>query len=299
MGNPASFNSAVATHDSPLGVAELSVGSRDALARIRRLSPGADPLTHLPDVPPERLPRHIAIIMDGNGRWARERNLPRIRGHHAGAESIRAVIEECAKLGIEAITLYSFSNENWKRPADEVEALMGLSLAYMRSERDTLVKHNIRFVPIGRREGLPDEVRRELDRTVAATNRCTGPTLCVAMNYGGRTEIVDAVRAIARDAALGLIDPAAIDESTIEANLYTAGMPEPDLLIRTSGEMRISNFLLWQISYAEIHVTDVLWPDFRAPELHKAIRDYSRRQRRFGGIAPDRDPPPSADIATA
>lgn len=267
-------------------VKELSPAAQAALDRMRRVNPKADPLTHLPDVPPERIPRHIAVIMDGNGRWARERGMSRIFGHQAGAESIRAIIEESGKLGIEALTLYSFSSENWKRPQDEVAALMELSLQYMRSERELLIEHNIRFLPIGRREGLPREVLEELDRTVEMTRRCTGPTLCVAMNYGGRTEIVDAVRAIAREAVEGLIDPDSIDESVIESSLYTAGLPEPDLLIRTSGEMRISNFLLWQISYAEIHVTDVLWPDFRAPQLHEAIRDFARRQRRFGGVDP-------------
>jgi undecaprenyl diphosphate synthase len=261
-----------------------SESSRIALERIRARNPKADPESLLPDVPPERIPRHIAIIMDGNGRWAKDRNLARIRGHQAGAESIRATIEECGRLGIEVLTLFSFSSENWKRPEDEVAALMGLSLQYMRAERHHLVENNIRFVPIGRREGLPDEVLSELDATVEATRRCTGPTLCVAMNYGGRTEIVDAVRAIAREAVEGLITPDSIDEHVIESSLYTAGLPEPDLLIRTSGEMRISNFLLWQISYSELHVTDVLWPDFRAPQLHEAIRDYARRERRFGGV---------------
>lgn len=279
-------SSSTVTGAATISEQSLPEVSRAALERIRARNPQADPLLHLPDVPPERIPRHVAIIMDGNGRWAHERGLARIMGHQAGAESIRATIEECGRVGVEVLTLFSFSSENWKRPHDEVAALMGLSLQYMRAERHHLVEHNIRFVPIGRRAGLPEEVLGELDATVEATRHCTGPTLCVAMNYGGRTEIVDAVRAIAREAVEGLIDPDSIDESVIESSLYTAGLPEPDLLIRTSGEMRISNFLLWQISYAEIHVTDVLWPDFRAGQLHEAIRDYARRQRRFGGVNP-------------
>jgi len=273
-----------ATEAAVIGDQPLSELSRSALERMRARNPQADPLTHLPDVLPERIPRHIAIIMDGNGRWAHERGLIRIMGHQAGAESIRATIEEAGRLGIETLTLFSFSSENWKRPHDEVAALMGLSLQYMRSERHHLIENNIRFVPIGRRAGLPDEVLEELDATVAATRHCTGPTLCVAMNYGGRTEIVDAVRAIAQEAVEGLIDPASIDEAVIEASLYTAGIPEPDLLIRTSGEMRISNFLLWQISYAEIHVTDVLWPDFRRRHLYEAVADFQSRERRFGRV---------------
>jgi len=265
-------------------VAALSERSRAALERMRRISPHADPLSRLPDVPPERIPRHIAVIMDGNGRWAQQRGRPRIDGHRAGAEAIRATIEECGRLGVEALTLYSFSSENWKRPRDEIDALMGLSLEYMRKECDRLVEQNVRLAPIGRREGLPPEVLDELDRTVEATRHCTGATLCVALNYGARTEIVDAVRALARQVADGSLDPDQIDEDDIERNLYTAGLPEPDLLIRTAGEMRISNFLLWQISYAELHVTDVRWPDFRAPHLHAAVRDYASRGRRFGGV---------------
>jgi len=267
-------------------IASLSPESRLALERIARVLPDAAPLSILPDVPPERIPRHIAIIMDGNGRWARERNLPRASGHRVGAESIIDIIEESGRVGVEVLTLFSFSSENWKRPDDEVDALMGLSLQYMRSERQRLIDRNIRFVPIGRREGLPADVLCEMDATSQATSHCTGATLCVAMNYGGRTEIVDAVRSIAKQSAAGSLDPDSIDDSVIESNLYTAGLPEPDLLIRTSGEMRISNFLLWQISYAEIHVTDVLWPDFRASQLHDAIRDYARRDRRFGGVTP-------------
>lgn len=272
--------------ESSNGAATLTEASRSAIARMQRVNPAADPLGRLPGVAPERIPRHIAIIMDGNGRWASERGLPRIRGHEAGAESVRAVIEELGPLGVEALTIYSFSTENWKRPADEVAALMSLSLRYMQAERELLIRNNIRFRPIGRRDGLPAEVLDALDATVEATRRCTGPTLCIAMNYSGRSEIVDAARALARAAADGMIHPEDIDESSVEAALTTAGLPDPDLLIRTSGERRISNFLLWQISYAEIHVTDVLWPDFRAADLHTAIRDYASRRRRFGGVEP-------------
>ncbi len=236
------------------------------------------------DVPPERLPRHIAIIMDGNGRWARERNQPRIAGHRAGAKAVRDVVIECDRLGIKYLTLYSFSMENWKRPAEEVGALMGLYLEYLGKERQELLDHNIRFVQIGRRAGLPPAVLQEVDDTVAATAHCTGLTLALALNYSSRTEITDAVRAIVAEAVAGRIAPQEIGEETISEHLYTAGLPDPDLLIRTAGELRVSNYLLWQISYAEIHVTDVYWPDFRVEDVHAALRDYASRCRRFGGV---------------
>jgi undecaprenyl diphosphate synthase len=248
------------------------------------VNPKAEPLVRLPDVPPSRIPRHIAIIMDGNGRWAKERGLPRRAGHKAGALAVRAAVEECGKLGVEALTLYSFSLENWKRPREEIEALMALYLEYMRAERELLVKHNMRFRQIGRREGLPPEALAELDLTLEATKNCTGPTLCLAVNYGSRAEITDAVRAIARRVAQGELAPDAIDEAALSAHLDTAGLPDPDLLIRTAGEMRISNYLLWQISYSELHVTPTLWPDFRAEHLHAAVRDFASRRRRFGGL---------------
>ncbi len=235
-------------------------------------------------VPAERLPRHIAIIMDGNGRWAIERQLPRIAGHRAGAQSVRDIVVECGKLGIKALTLYSFSMENWKRPAAEINALMGLYLEYLAKERQELIDNNVRFLQIGRREGLSSEVLAAVDETVAATAHCTGLTLALALNYGSRTEITDAVRAIAGKVQAGQLDPDAIDEETISAHLYTADLPDPDLLIRTAGEMRISNYLLWQISYAELHVADVYWPDFRVQHLHEAIRDYAGRNRRFGAV---------------
>ncbi len=255
------------------------------VARMRRRSPEADPQSRLPDVHPERIPRHIAIIMDGNGRWASKQGLPRMFGHRAGAAAVRAVIEECGALGVEVLTLYSFSIENWKRPEEEVEALMGLYEMYLEGERDQLMRKNIRFVQIGRRDGLPKMVLAAVDRLMADTAANTGPTLCLAVNYGSRAEITDAARAIARKVAAGELSPDDIDESTVASHLYTAGLPDPDLLIRTAGEMRVSNYLLWQISYAELHVTNKLWPDFRAADLHAAIRDYAGRRRTFGGLA--------------
>ena len=251
------------------------------MSRMRSESPLAEAAL---DIPPDRRPRHIAVIMDGNGRWAQKRNQPRIAGHRAGAKAVRDIIIECARLEIDALTLYSFSMENWKRPADEVGALMDLYLQYLVKERRELVEHNIRFVQLGRREGLPQSVLDEVDQTAAATRHCTGLTLCVALNYSSRTEITDALRAIVHDVMAGRIDPADIDEQMVSQNLYTAGLPDPDLLIRTAGELRISNYLLWQISYAEMYVTDVYWPDFRVENLHHAIREYARRKRRFGGL---------------
>lgn len=235
-------------------------------------------------IDPARIPRHVAIIMDGNGRWAQARGLPRMWGHRNGAASVRKVVEEAGALGIEVLTLYSFSLENWKRPEAEVRALMELCLSYLEAEREHMVREGIRFRVIGRREGLPAPVLGAIDAVTRATEHCTGPTLCLAINYGGRAEIVDATRELARRVARGELTPDAIDEATLASSLYTAGLPEPDLLIRTAGEMRISNFLLWQISYAEIHVTDVLWPDFGVEQLHQAVRDYASRSRRFGGI---------------
>jgi len=236
------------------------------------------------NVPPENRPKHIAVIMDGNGRWALKRNQPRIAGHRAGAKAVRDIIIECARLKIEALTLYSFSMENWKRPADEVGALMNLYLEYLVKERQELVDHNVRFVQLGQREGLPESVLKEMDQTTQATSNCTGLTLCVALNYSSRAEITVAVRKIAEQVKTGQLDINEIDEQTISNNLYTAGIPDPDLLVRTAGEMRISNYLLWQISYAEIYVTDVYWPDFRIENLHQAIQEYARRNRRFGGL---------------
>ena len=250
----------------------------------------AAPLAPTPaPVPPVgdlKIPRHIAVIMDGNGRWARQRGLPRVLGHREGAKSVRRVVTECARIGVEALTLYSFSSENWKRPVEEVDALMLLCEEYLASERQVLLDNGIRLRRIGRREGLPDSVFKALSESEVATAGGSRMTLALALNYGSRSEIVDAARSLAHDAAAGRIDPDAIGESEFASRLLTAGMPDPDLLIRTGGECRVSNYLLWQISYAEIHVTEALWPDFTESDLHRAIEDYSRRNRKFGGIEP-------------
>ncbi len=235
---------------------------------------------------PHRLPRHIAIIMDGNGRWAERHGQPRIRGHAEGAKAVRAVVTECARLGIGYLTLYSFSTENWKRPREEIDALMAMYAEYLVAERPTMMENNVRMVQVGRREGLPADVLRELAVTADATRANTGLTLCLAINYGSRGEIVDACRSLAREVAEGRRRVEDIDEAAVSGALYTAGIPDPDLLIRTANERRISNFLLWQISYAEIHVTPVLWPDFRPAHLHEAIRDFAARRRRYGGLEP-------------
>ena len=230
----------------------------------------------------DRLPAHIAIIMDGNGRWAAQRHLPRVRGHHAGVEAVRDTVETCARLGIQVLTLYAFSVENWKRPPLEVTTLMALLKRYLRLELKTLVRNNIRFRVIGRAEGLPSDVQKELDRAVENTTACTGMRFNIALNYGGRAEIVDAARRILESG----LQADELTEERFSEFLYTAGQPDPDLLIRTSGEMRVSNFLLWQIAYAEIYVTEVLWPDFRRQHLLEAVADFQKRDRRFGGIKP-------------
>ncbi len=233
---------------------------------------------------PDQLPRHIAIIMDGNGRWAKGRNQPRIKGHERGATTVRKVVTHCAQLGIEALTLYSFSTQNWKRPREEVDFLMELFARYLKAERDTIMDNNVRFMHLGRREGLPEHVLMEMDETIAQSAGNTGLKLCLALNYGSRDEIIDAVRDIAKEVRAGRLDPERIDESVISGSLYTAGLPDPDLLIRTANERRVSNFLLWQISYAEIYVCDVLWPDFAESDLDEAIKDFARRERRFGDV---------------
>jgi undecaprenyl diphosphate synthase len=243
----------------------------------------------LDDLPRERFPRHIAIIMDGNGRWAIRRGLERVKGHQQGAVTVRNVVTECARLrkhhgGPDFLTLYSFSVENWKRPIDEVSFLMTMYIEYLQKERRTMMENNIRFRQIGRLENLPEPVLEEMNRTLEETKDNDGLTLVLALNYGSRTEITDAVREIARKARDNELRPDEIDEQTISDHLYTAGMPDPDLLIRTAGEMRVSNYLLWQISYAELFVSDVLWPDFGVEDLHGAIRAFSRRNRRFGAL---------------
>ena len=230
------------------------------------------------------LPRHVAIIMDGNGRWAQAQGQPRTFGHAAGAKAVRTIIEESGRLGIEVLTLYSFSTENWSRAPEEVAFLMGLYVKHLVGERDELMRHNVRLIQIGRRQGLPQEVLDELDRTVELTAGNTGLTVAVAVNYGSRMEITDAVRDIAEQVRAGALDPADITEDTVANHLYTAGLPDPDLLIRTAGEMRVSNYLLWQISYAELYVADVCWPDFDADQYHRALAAYARRQRKFGAV---------------
>jgi undecaprenyl diphosphate synthase len=247
-------------------------------------SPSSTPVTALPDVPLEKRPRHIAIIMDGNGRWAQRQGLPRIEGHRRGVASVRRSTEECARLGIDQLTLYCLSSENWKRPQRELDFLMHLLEQYLIEERKTLRDENIRLSVIGRRQGIPESVQHEMDKTIEMSSAHTGMRLCLAINYGARGELTDAVRKIAFAARDGHLDPQTLDEQTISDHLYTAGMSDPDLLIRTAGEMRISNFLLWQISYAELWVTEQCWPEFREPDLHSAIRDFAARDRRFGGL---------------
>jgi undecaprenyl diphosphate synthase len=233
---------------------------------------------------PAKLPRHVAIIMDGNGRWARRRGFPRIEGHRRGVKSVRATVEECCRLGIGQLTLYCLSVENWKRPRTELDFLMTLLHKFLIKERAEIMEQNIRFTMIGRRDGLSTAVLRELNENSRVSENNTGMVLCLAINYGGRTELVDAVRRLATQVKEGTLDPATINESTISDALYTAGMPDPDLLIRTAGEMRVSNFLLWQISYAELWVTEKCWPEFDTATLHAALADYARRERRFGGL---------------
>ena len=230
----------------------------------------------------DQLPAHVAIIMDGNGRWAAQRRLPRVEGHRAGIDSVRDVVETSARLGINVLTLYAFSMENWKRPRTEVAVLMTLLKRYIRLELSSLLQNNIRFRVIGRPEALSADVQHELELGIRKTENNTGMLFNIALNYGGRAEIVDAAR---RAMASGM-NPAELDETRFGDFLYTAGQPDPDLLIRTSGEMRVSNFLLWQIAYAEIWVTDTLWPDFRRRDLLNAIVDYQKRDRRYGGIKP-------------
>jgi len=233
---------------------------------------------------PERLPRHVAIIMDGNGRWARARGLPRIEGHRQGVKSVRTVIEQCARLRLEQLTLYCFSSENWKRPQLELELLMSLLKQYVVAERDEIMRQDLRFCMIGRTDRISPRVMAEVNRTIELSRDNHGMRLCLALDYGSRMELVDAVQDIAREVAAGKLSAAEITEQTISDHLYTAGMVDPDLVIRTAGEMRVSNFLLWQISYAELWVTETLWPDFRQEQLFEALQEYASRERRFGGL---------------
>ncbi len=238
-------------------------------------------------VPRGRWPRHIAIIMDGNGRWAQARGLPRVEGHRRGAETVRRITEEAARLGLAQLTLFAFSSENWRRPREEVEFLMDLYRLHLVQERPTIMKNRIRLRTIGRREGIPPATLEEVDRTVRESAANTGLVLCLAVNYGSRQEIADAARRLVERAARGGLDAAAVTEETLAAELDTAGMPDPDLLVRTANERRLSNFLLWQISYAELWVTETLWPEFMEADLHAAIRDFAGRERRFGSLRPE------------
>jgi len=249
--------------------------------------PGTPEREILERIDPDRLPLHVAIIMDGNGRWAMARKLPRVEGHRAGIRSVRETVETAARLGLEVVTLYAFSTENWKRPRHEVLTLMALLKEYIKRELETLVKNNLRFRPIGRINELDQSVQRELRRAVDGTADCTGPLVQIALNYSGRQELTDVVRGAVTAATAGDISPDGIDEEWINAQLTTSGVSDPDLLIRTSGEQRISNFLLWQVAYSEIYFCPVLWPDFSKIDLLKAILDYQQRERRFGGLVPD------------
>ncbi len=242
----------------------------------------------LTELDANKLPQHIAVIMDGNGRWAQRRHLPRIAGHRAGVQSARAIIETCAKLHIPALTLYAFSMENWRRPKAEIDFLMRLLREYLRKELPVIHRNNIRFMVIGRPDQLPEAVRADVDRAMQQTAGNSGMQLAVALNYGGRAELVDAFNRILDRVRNNGLATARVDEEMISQHLYTAGLPDPDLLIRTSGEMRVSNFLLWQIAYAEIYVTETLWPDFTRAQLFEALLDFQKRERRYGGLAETR-----------
>jgi undecaprenyl diphosphate synthase len=252
--------------------------------------PGTEEERILGQLDLSRLPRHVAIIMDGNGRWAKQRHLPRVAGHRSGIAAVRDTIETAARLGIEVLTLYAFSRENWKRPRTEVDTLMGLLREYLGKELDTLMENNIRFRVIGQVGDLPEPIQEELSDAMEKTSGNTGLLFNIALSYSGRGEIVEACRALLKERAAA----ESLTEEAFSRHLQTAGQPDPDLLIRTSGELRISNFLLWQIAYAEIWVTDTLWPDFRRRHLLQAVLDFQRRERRYGGLAPGRADSPAA-----
>ena len=249
---------------------------------LEAMRPGTEEEALARAIDPARLPAHVAIIMDGNGRWAKRRNLPRVAGHKAGMRTVRTVIETCTQMRLKALTLYAFSVENWKRPRTEVEVLWRLLRAYLQTELAEIERQHIKLTAIGRLDALPPQVRAELEAAIERTAANDGLQLNLAINYGGRAELVDAVKALVEESKRGEI---VIDEQAISSHLYTAGIPDPDLLIRTSGEMRVSNFLLWQIAYAELYVTSTLWPDFTRADLLRAVLDYQRRDRRFGGLA--------------
>jgi undecaprenyl diphosphate synthase len=231
-----------------------------------------------------KIPRHVAIIMDGNGRWAAERGLPRTEGHRRGADSVQTIVEVCSDLGIEFLTLYAFSTENWKRPKTEVAALMKMLERFLKTKTEEMLKQNVRLQAIGRLHDLPDAVQNQLHKSIAQTSQNTGLTLILALSYGAREEILDGIRSLLDSVEKGHLDKAMIDADVFSKHLYTRYYPDPDLLIRTSGEMRLSNFLLWQLSYTEFYITQTLWPDFRKEQFHEAIREYTRRDRRFGGV---------------
>jgi len=233
----------------------------------------------------QRLPRHVAVIMDGNGRWAQTKGLPRIEGHRRGVSTVRSIVEECSRLGLDQLTLYCFSSENWKRPPLELKLLMQLLEQYLIEERSEILRQNLRFAVIGRRDGLGEGVLREIARTSEVSRDNTGMRLCLAVNYGSRGELADAARKLAAEVAAGRLSLDDIDEEHFADCLYTAGMSDPDLVIRTASEMRVSNFLLWQISYAELWVTDRCWPEFSVADLHRAFQDFAARNRRFGGLS--------------
>lgn len=240
--------------------------------------------TKLLGITPEQFPKHIAIIMDGNGRWAEERDLPRFEGHRQGGKVVERIVQDCVDMGVECLTLYSFSLQNWKRPQAEIDFLMYLYTRYLIEIRPTLERNSARLYHLGRTDNLPDVVVNELNKTIEITKNYTGLKLALALNYGSREEIVDSIKAIAQKVKQGQLNLDDINEQTVNDHLYTAGLPEPDMVIRTSGEMRISNFLLWQISYAEFYVTDAYWPDFDKEQLTKAILEFSKRKRRFGDL---------------
>ncbi len=244
----------------------------------------SSPNPHLSPEARAQLPQHVAVIMDGNGRWAKQRHLPRIEGHRQGAESARVIIRAAGDLGIKYLTLYAFSAENWNRPKDEVDTLMKYLISYLKSETSDLNKNNVRLEAIGQIYRLPENVQEQLRKSIQTLAKNNGLTLVLALSYGGRNEIVEAVRAIAGKVRRGQIEPADITEQTVSQHLWTRAMPDPDLLIRTSGEMRVSNFLLWQISYAEFVITPTLWPDFRKAQFYAALEEYAKRHRRFGGV---------------
>ena len=244
----------------------------------------SSPIPHLSAEAAANLPRHVAVIMDGNGRWAKSRHLPRIEGHRRGADSVREIIRTAGDVGIKYLTLYAFSAENWNRPKDEVNALMKYLVHYLKTETKDLNKNNVRLEAIGQIHRLPDNVQEQLDKTIATLSKNNGLTLILALSYGSRIEIVEAVRAISEKVKSGKLESADINEKIISENLWTRNVPDPDLLIRTSGEMRVSNFLLWQISYAELVITPTFWPDFRKAQFFAALEEYAKRHRRFGGI---------------